>query len=859
MPRGRCAQPSPTAPAAVLIVRIPGLASLTRHILLLRTSFCKRGAHLQRLDALRLFDGTCYGLRLKPFVEASIPPVSLSIRFVRSCHEHSLSCLFFLSFAFLLLSTSLPARAQQDSTAPPEAPGPNDTRLFADKTEESRGNWKYLRGGCRIVTHEEEVNADEIDFNSVTQEAYLRGHVHYRNFTKGDTVEADRGVYNLKTQEGKFYRVKGTSPAHGIYEPWLLRTSNPFYFEGEWAERHGNRYVIHHGFITDCGMPKPWWVLRAPIFDVIPDDRAIAHKAVFRLKNVPVLYLPAFYRPLGRKDRQSGFLTPNIGHSSYLGYMYGIGYYWAINRSYDAMYRTQYFSQRGFAHTLDFRGKPTQQSDFDFQLYGVKDRGLNVGPAAAQSYKQQGLPTKGDDRLDQSGLQFRLVAKTSLGDDWVAALDLRYLSSYLFRQSFTQSFNDSILSEVDSVGYVQKQAQDYTVNIAYERQQLFESNLPRDFISVQKLPSVDFIVKDRQLLYGRFPLWASLDTNVSVMRRQEPTYQTSNMVNREDIEPRVMTAFNFKGFALTPSVTFHGTHWGDSLSAPSQLSTVALFRKAADAQIDVVIPPVERVFNVPKSWGQKLKHVIEPRASYRYVTGVTNFNKTIRFDGTELLSNTNQLKLSILNRVYLKNKQGKVVEIFNWEVAQQRYFDPTFGGALIPGQSNIFSVTEDLTPFTFITRPRNYSPIDSVVRLNPSGQFGMDWRVDYDPLYKRFTNDTLNATYRLKKNYFVTAGYRELYPDPAIQSYASQVSTSVGYGSSLRKGWNVAVSSYYDVRKDLLEYFLAQATYNTDCCGFTFEVKRFSFGFRNENQILFSFVLANIGSFGSLRRQDRVF
>lgn len=709
------------------------------------------------------------------------------------------------------------------------------------------------------MTHEEEVNADEIDFNSVTQVAYLRGHVRYRNFTKGDTVEAERGEYNLKTQEGKFYTVKGTSPAHGVYEPWLLKTTNPFYFEGEWAERHNNRYVIHNGFITDCTMPKPWWTLHAPIFDIIPDDRAIAHKALFRFKHYPILYLPAFYRPLGRKDRQSGFLTPSIGNSSRLGFMLGEGYYWAINRSYDATYRAQYFSQRGFAHTLDFRGKPTQTTDFDFQLYGVNDKGLQVGTAGAAFYKSLGFPIKGDDRLDEGGLQFQLVATTKLPGNWVGALDLRYLSSYLFRQSYTQSFNEAIFSEVNSVGYLQRQWQDYTVNIGYERQQLFESTLPRDLVTIQKLPTLDFIAKDRQIVDGPIPVWASLDVNGSVMRRQEPTYQTSNFVDREDVEPRVMTAFNFKGFTLVPSLTLHGTHWGDSLAGTSVLSHASLFRKAADANIDFTFPPIERVFTTPKWMGQKMKHVIEPRVTYRYVDGVTDFNKVIRFDDTELLSNTNQVRLAITNRLYLKDKKGQVFELLNWEVAQERYFDPTFGGALIPGQANVFSVTEDLTPFTFITQPRRYSPVDSVLRLNPSGAISLDWRVDYDPFFKGFTNNSVSANYRFKTNYFVTAGYRELHTDPLIQGYASQLSTTAGYGGSLRKGWNAAVTTYYDLHKSLLEYMLAQVSYNTDCCGFNIELKRFSFGVRSENQYLFSFVIANIGSVGSLRRQDRIF
>ena len=149
--------------------------------------------------------------------------------------------------------------------------------------------------------------------------------------------------YNLKSEEGKFYGVSGTSPPKIMTSTGVLTTTNPFYFQALWADRIKDRYILHHGFLTDCRMPKPWWTFNAPLFDIIPGDRAIARHTVFRFKRVPILYLPYFYRPLGKNPRQSGFLTPNFGHTTVRGWMYGAGYYWAINRSYDMTYVLQYF------------------------------------------------------------------------------------------------------------------------------------------------------------------------------------------------------------------------------------------------------------------------------------------------------------------------------------------------------------------------------------------------------------------------------------------------------------------------------------------------------------------------------------
>ena len=63
----------------------------------------------------------------------------------------------------------------------------------------------------------------------------------------------------------------------------------------------------------------------------------------------------------------------------------------------------------------------------------------------------------------------------------------------------------------------------------------------------------------------------------------------------------------------------------------------------------------------------------------------------------------------------------------------------------------------------------------------------------------------------------------------------------------------------YDYRIGRMQFNQSQVTYNTDCCGLSVQFRRFNFGTRNENQWRVAFVIANIGSFGTLRRQERFF
>ncbi len=825
----------------------------------------------------------CYGFRLslssapKLFGILVVPPV-LHTKRSRVCPQQ-----FFLS-VFLLCGLVLPCAgpaAAQTVSHPAKADlPPKDEIWYGGIHEDSNGSWRYLKRDAKVQTSEMSISADEIDFNSDTRWAYARGHVHLEHYKTGDIINAEKGEFNLETDEGKFYGVTGTAPPKIMTNPAALTTTNAFYFQAQWVDRIKNRYILHHGFVTDCKIPKPWWVFEAPTFDIVPGDRAIARSAIFKLKNVPILYLPFFKRPLGRNPRQSGFLTPNFGHTTLFGYIYGLGYYWAMSRSYDMTGVVQYFTQRGPAFLYNFRGKPNDVTDFNFNLYSVGDRGVPNGTAAP---------------IKEGGTQFELTARTQILG-FTGRLDYNYLSSYLFREVFSYTFASAIQSEVYSLGYLQRRFKNdtYTFNIVAERDQLFESITPygqtANQVVVQKLPSLQFLSRDQNLVHGPVPVWLSFDSSAGLLTRSEPTALAPNGVptqvlntgptGRLDVEPRVATAFRFAGFSLVPSISFGATAYSNNYSVntsdytganPSNptnnvaLAAASLFRKDADFTLDFRLPVLEKIYTPPK-WlhlGPKLKHVIETDATYEYITGINQFQKIIHFDETDILSNTNQLTVSITNRLYKKDKNGNVGEVFTWRLTQARYFDPTFGGAVVSGPPgvgarNVVLAAEELTPFAFLSGPRNYSPVVSYLTVSPYPFISFNWRADYDPLRAQIVDQTYGVTVRYK-TYFFGASDNAISTLPVLLPAANQIIISGGYGSTNRTGWNVAGLVDYDKLSGRRLYDFIQTSYNTNCCGFSLQLRQFNLGIRNENQYLFSFSVANIGTFGSLQRQERIF
>jgi len=88
----------------------------------------------------------------------------------------------------------------------------------------------------------------------------------------------------------------------------------------------------------------------------------------------------------------------------------------------------------------------------------------------------------------------------------------------------------------------------------------------------------------------------------------------------------------------------------------------------------------------------------------------------------------------------------------------------------------------------------------------------------------------------------------------------NQLRFSASYGASTKAGLSAGTSIGYDFVQDQLQYGAGQASYNWNCCGLSFEVRRYSLGaVRDDTQYLYSFTLAGVGSAGSLRRAARIF
>jgi LPS-assembly protein len=255
---------------------------------------------------------------------------------------------------------------------------------------------------------------------------------------------------------------------------------------------------------------------------------------------------------------------------------------------------------------------------------------------------------------------------------------------------------------------------------------------------------------------------------------------------------------------------------------------------------------------VEKMYG-KWKHLVEPTFEYRFVAGVgEDFRKTIIVDETDLVTDTNEIQYGITQR-FFSNR-----EFLTWRIAQKLYFDPTFGGALVPGRRNTLEPLMDLTGFAFSSgTPRRFSPVVSTLRIATTPQASTDIEVDYDTERAEFSSAGIMGG--LGKGLFASSVGYFFNKRNEIQPPSNQLRGLFTYGSQTRRGINAGFGFYYDIYNSIFQGSTSQVSYNAECYGLSFEFTQYHLGPRIESRLRFSISFKNLGSIGTLRPQERLF
>ncbi len=760
------------------------------------------------------------------------------------------------------------------------------------------------------------VSADRVTYNRDTSDIVAEGNLHIDGGPDQAHLIAAHGTMNLDAHTGHFYDVSGTLgegrasetklvtnfvPGVGTttQRKMVLTSSSPFAISGKELIAMGEqRYHVVDGTMTSCMLPNPDWQLAARNF-YLENGIARGKSSWFELDGLPLVHkVPVFYMPyvthaVNSDSRETGFTIPILGNDTTKGFILGEDVYFVLGRSADLIVGAQYFSKRGFAPRAQFRLRGRDNDFATFRFNSLLDR----------------LPGT----ANQGGVDLIFDGRHDFSPETRAVADMEYLSSYTYREEFEDNYAVAINSEVKSQAFLSHAHNALAEGVTFNRYQSFESSAGSSSgeqeITILHVPTLAFDGID-QYLEGT-PLMWGLSSTATGLSRTEPGFQTSRVVPRLDVYPHLTMPLHFDGWTLRPLVAVRDTLYGKSQN-PGPLGIVpserdaSVNRKDFETSLELRPPALERDFSSP--WlthllGAELRHTIEPDVQYKYVTGIGNFDSILRFDAVDVASNTNELDYSLMQRLFLRHLRphpctgddalgpddmcgGETVNWLSWQVAQKYFFDDHFGGAITPRTRNVLDTTLDLTGVAFLSRPRAYSPVTSRLRWQTTSATNLEWDVDYDTKTGRLDSSNLFAAYK-HGDFTFTLGDAHLHTLNGATSSAdtstssgttttgttttpstvtppeinfNQLRLSAIYGSPVKRGLSAGVSVGYDFTLDKLQYGEVQANYNWNCCGLSFEVRRYSLGVVPEHTTyLYNFTLANVGSAGSLSWAERVF
>jgi len=146
-------------------------------------------------------------------------------------------------------------------------------------------------------------------------------------------------------------------------EAWLK--DNSAWFGGDRIEKTSDRnFSVKRGYYSTCERQEgvsPDWSISGSEIDVDLDGYARINNASFRVRGVPVLYLPYVALP-SKLGRESGLLFPRIGTSNDRGFLYSQPFFWAIDKHRDATFSLDVETSARIGGTGEYRYRPSRKT-----------------------------------------------------------------------------------------------------------------------------------------------------------------------------------------------------------------------------------------------------------------------------------------------------------------------------------------------------------------------------------------------------------------------------------------------------------------------------------------------------------------
>lgn len=583
---------------------------------------------------------------------------------------------------------------------------PTDFRAVSvDTADTSR---YVLEGDVEMQRLDQLLRGDTLSYDNESTAWQMDGNVRYQD--RGALLSADHG--------------------HGTTEPQTSTLDNVRY---QLLDRRGNGRASRASMgadrimelsdpsYTTCPPDNPHWLFQAQQMTLDQDsDTGTGRNVTFRIKDVPVLWLPWVSFPLS-DARKSGFLLPSLSYSDVRGLDVTTPYYLNLAPNYDVTLYPRLMTERGL-------------------MLGAQARYLTR--SSSGSVDVNWLP---DDRVtDSRRSSLNLVNRTRLGEHWGVVADVRHVSDDRYFEDFGRSLDVAATRLLPSRIYLQGRGQGWSASVGGDRYQVTDPDLSRRSEPYRRLPRATF--NANHLLTGGLELGVDAEA-VAFSKREALDGQ------RIDLQPWLAWPIERAGWFVRPKLAYRQTTYHldrDADSSPSRGLPIYSFDSGLQ---------FEREF----SRGQRrFIQTLEPRAYYVYApyrdqselpvfdTEEVPFSfgqlfRSNRFVGADRQMDANNLTVALTSRLF---DAADGSEYISASIGQIRYFSeqrvqmPNRPQTDWSGSTWIGELDMHLGPRWRVTAGQHWNPNtdrSDLTALGVQHRFG--------------ERGTLNLTYRFRRDF----------------------------------------------------------------------------------------------------------
>ncbi|MGX5202860.1 LPS-assembly protein LptD [Aliikangiella sp. IMCC44632] len=641
--------------------------------------------------------------------------------------------------------------------------------LSADAMPVNNETRIQLTGNVEAKDSESWLRADKLTLEKATQVSQVSGNVRYESaelFFSSQQIIMDEAQDTLTVDSALFYLFQ--SQANGTAQQ--LKVTNR------------EHLALRELSFSTCPVEEPAWQLTAERMEIDQQNGVgEAWGSVLRVKDVPVIYLPYISFPTDDR-RKTGLLTPSFNSDDRDGVDFSLPFYWNLAPHADLTIAPRYIEKRGSGLEAEVRYMTTNSyTEYELAALASDRRYLN---------QLQQNSTAQVAKSEANRWFSHFSNKTNLGEHWSLNIDTQRVSDIDYFRDFSsgiESANETQLASELRLNYQDDiwQLDFFTLS----HQSLIGRN------SYQYLPSFRGVgqVQTKQGLEFH------LSSEATRFHHRDPA---KTVGQRYHIAPSVSFPKRQSWGFIIPKLSYWATQYQQEVSATSTKSS-------AQRSLPLLSVDSGLYFERGLKWGaEQFTQTLEPRLFYAYVpyreqTDINVFDTTLnefsfarlwqvnRFNGIDRVGDTNQISLSVTNRI-LSDRSGD--ELASFTIGRQ------------------YQLSEPRVQLSNEENLARQSPWLAQAKVNVANGLSVAGLIDWDPDLNQTNRAQIQLNFEPKTNHIVNLSHR--YRDLAGQMHEE---LDFAFALPVNERWRLLGRWYNDLNRGQLIEALAGVEYES-CC-----------------------------------------